>query len=64
MVGHISDVEFVTLLQNCVKLSKTIIIKDNYSNKEGFWFDEADGNVLRSLRVFEDIFEAAGVKIV
>ena len=42
-----------------------LIIKDNYVREvEDFWFDETDGNILRSMELFNDIFRAAGVKVV
>ncbi|CAL6097375.1 S-adenosylmethionine-dependent_methyltransferase [Hexamita inflata] len=63
VVGHISDLEFVELLKNCKQKSEYIVVKDNYS-KQGFWFDEKDGNILRGLEIFEDIFKAAGLSIV
>lgn len=64
MVGHISDAQFVDLLKAAKQLANTVIIKDNYVSGEDFWFDETDGNVLRSLALFDDVFRTAGLRVV
>lgn len=65
VVGHLSDAQFVDLLKAAKQLAKTIVIKDNYVHAgEDFWFDETDGNILRSLALFDDVFGTAGVRVV
>jgi len=63
VVGHLSDEEFVQLIKDSLSLTKVIIIKDNYC-KDGFWFDEKDGNILRDLSTFADVFREANAAVV
>lgn len=65
VVGHLSDEQFVDLLKSAKQLANTVIIKDNYVHQgEDFWFDETDGNILRSMALFDDVFRAAGLKVI
>lgn len=53
------------LLKSAKQLANTVIIKDNYVHQgEDFWFDETDGNILRSMALFDDVFRAAGLKVI
>jgi protein N-terminal methyltransferase len=64
VLGQLKDSDLVAFLRRCKpKKGGFIVVKENIS-KGGVIFDEEDSSVTRSTKVFKEIFERAGLKLV